>query len=344
MPVIQAFRMHSLIARMLVGACLLLLGPRVHAQISCTGNNSVANINFGNVLPLDNPSPSTSGSITISCTNNSTTTSYQVRQFPLINDGSGRASGAFSITPRYLLHTNGSDRIPFNLFYNASFTEVWPSLSTFTSGLPVYYTRTIAAGASTGAINPTVHAKLTSVSSTAIPGTYSSTFLNDTELRYSVGSAPATPAGLAVATNSPFNVTATVTLLAQCKVTAPSTLNFGSVSLSGSAPWDALVNNLQVQCTRTTPYHIKLNVGQNYLSTGATRQMASTTSGVPDKVAYALYQDSARTLPWGDTVNTNTLSGTGTGAAQAYTIYGRITALPVRPGAYIDTVTVVVTY
>lgn len=84
-----------------------------------------------------------------------------------------------------------------------------------------------------------------------------------------------------------------------------------------------------------------MNLGQHY---GARRQMASTTPGVTDQIEYELYQNSDRTSKWGNTLNTDTLSATGTGVDQTYTVYGRITNLPVRPGTYTDTVTVIVTY
>jgi spore coat protein U-like protein len=48
---------------------------------------------------------------------------------------------------------------------------------------------------------------------------------------------------------------------------------------------------------------------------------------------------------WGNTVGTDTVAGTGNGAAQALTVYGQIAAgLYVTPGSYTDTITATVTY
>ena len=64
-----------------------------------------------------------------------------------------------------------------------------------------------------------------------------------------------------------------------------------------------------------------------------------------DFVLYGLYRDSARSPPFGNTIGTNTLAGTGTGLALSVTVYGRIApqATP-SPGTYNDTIVVTVTY
>ncbi|MDB5699793.1 MAG: Spore coat protein, partial [Alphaproteobacteria bacterium] len=62
---------------------------------------------------------------------------------------------------------------------------------------------------------------------------------------------------------------------------------------------------------------------------------------------YVLYKDSARTSIWGDGVApTASITGTGTGAAQANTIYGRVPGSQgtVPIGSYADTVTVTISF
>jgi spore coat protein U-like protein len=48
---------------------------------------------------------------------------------------------------------------------------------------------------------------------------------------------------------------------------------------------------------------------------------------------------------WGDTIGSDTVAGTGNGAAQSYTVFGLV---PVQttpgPGTYNDVITVTVTY
>jgi spore coat protein U-like protein len=51
------------------------------------------------------------------------------------------------------------------------------------------------------------------------------------------------------------------------------------------------------------------------------------------------------TSNWGQTVGTDTVSSTGTGAVQSFTVYGQVPAQSTpAPGAYSDTITVTVTY
>ena len=58
-------------------------------------------------------------------------------------------------------------------------------------------------------------------------------------------------------------------------------------------------------------------------------------------VNYALYRDASRTLNWGNTVGTDTVSGSGNGTAQTLTVYGRVPAQTTpAAGVYNDSVTV----
>jgi spore coat protein U-like protein len=61
---------------------------------------------------------------------------------------------------------------------------------------------------------------------------------------------------------------------------------------------------------------------------------------------YSLFSNAGRTTNWGNNIGTDTVAGTGTGALQTLTVYGRIpasqTTAPV--GSYSDTITVTVTF
>ena len=62
-------------------------------------------------------------------------------------------------------------------------------------------------------------------------------------------------------------------------------------------------------------------------------------------INYSLYTTSARTTVWGNTVGTDTVAGTGNGASQAYTVYGRVPAQSTpSPGTYSDTVVLTISY
>lgn len=148
---------------------------------------------------------------------------------------------------------------------------------------------------------------------------------------------PFVTASHAATTTSTFTVQVAIT--ASCTINSASTLNFGSQGVLV-----ANVDNtstLSVQCTNTTPYNIGLDAG---VGAGATVAVRKMTSG-GNTVNYSLYTDAGRTTVWGNTVGTDTVAATGNGAAQSYTIYGRVPPQSTpAPATYTDTVTVTVTY
>lgn len=143
-------------------------------------------------------------------------------------------------------------------------------------------------------------------------------------------------AGTATAT---FNVTANIT--SACTVQA-SDLNFGTyadVDLDGES-------TITVTCTNTTAWEVGLNSGS---STGSTVNNRRMIGPGPSNLNYNLFTDAARTITWGDRdilPRQSTVTGTGTGSAQALTVFGRVPAgqLTSNPGAYLDTITVTITF
>ncbi|MBD3828781.1 MAG: spore coat U domain-containing protein [Stenotrophomonas sp.] len=142
-------------------------------------------------------------------------------------------------------------------------------------------------------------------------------------------------AAQAATATTTFQVTATV--LATCQVSA-TPLAFGNYAGSQT---DA-TSTISVTCTNGTAYNVGLDAGTADGATVTTRKMTGPGGAL---LGYALYSDSARITNWGNTVGTDTVTGTGTGLAQTLTVYGRIPAgsMP-TPGAYADTITVTVTY
>ena len=141
------------------------------------------------------------------------------------------------------------------------------------------------------------------------------------------------PAIAATATTT-FTVTATVQ--ATCLISATS-LAFGTYT---GVQVDA-TSTITVTCTNTTPWNIGLNAGTAPGATVTTRQMLNGAA----TLNYALFRDAARTLNWGNTVATDTLAGTGSGAAQAQTVFGRVAGSQFpAPGGYADTITATVTF
>lgn len=134
-----------------------------------------------------------------------------------------------------------------------------------------------------------------------------------------------------------FQVDATV--ISSCSVSATN-LGFGNYDSLAVPPTDA-TSTVTVQCSLLTSYEIGLDVG---LGSGATVTTRRMTLGA-DTLDYSLYQDSARTTVWGNTLSTDTIADTGTGLQQPHTVYGRITAGQiVNTGNYTDTITVTVNF
>ena len=146
-------------------------------------------------------------------------------------------------------------------------------------------------------------------------------------------------AGSSYAATSTSTMTVQMTITATCTVNSASTLNFGTQGILATNVDQT--STIQVTCTNTTPYNIGLDAGTGSGATVAARKM---TSGA-NTVNYTLYSNSTRTTLWGNTVGTDTVAATGNGAAQSYTVYGRVPpqAAP-APGTYTDTITVTVTY
>jgi len=143
------------------------------------------------------------------------------------------------------------------------------------------------------------------------------------------------PASFAATDSTTFAVTATV--LSTCAVAA-SPLAFGNYSMAqvdSSAP-------VLVTCTNGTTYTVGLSAG---VGTGASVASRKLTGPASQALTYSLYGDVGRTTVWGQTIGVDTVAGTGNGAAQTLTVYGRVPASQgPGPGAYTDTITVTLTY
>jgi spore coat protein U-like protein len=144
----------------------------------------------------------------------------------------------------------------------------------------------------------------------------------------------ATTAANATTATTTFAVTANVQ--ANCTITA-APLAFGN--------YTGAVNNaastITATCTNTTPYNVGLNAGT---ATGATVTNRSMVNGA-NLLNYKITSDAGHSTNWGNTIGTDTVTGTGSGAAQTLNVYGQIPAAQfVTPGAYSDTITATLTY
>ncbi len=157
--------------------------------------------------------------------------------------------------------------------------------------------------------------------------------------------------GGAVSSVSSYAGTATDNLSVTATVSANCTISTAAVAFGA---YDPIVTNastalngtgtVTVTCTNGSTGTITLAQGAN-ADTGSTdaaplRRMASGTN----RLSYSLYQESARTTVWGNTALTG-IARTGTGAADAVTVYGSVAAgQNVPAGSYADTVVATVTF
>ena len=144
-----------------------------------------------------------------------------------------------------------------------------------------------------------------------------------------------------------FDVTATVA--GSCNIIATETVAFGQYDPADANLTAALdaAGSVTVRCVRGTLATVALDEG-NSAAAGSScaaplRQMAAGT----DRLAYQLFQDSARTQPWGCDTGNNTQAFTAASPSTptVLTTYGRVSGgQDVTAGDYSDTVTVTVTF
>jgi len=141
---------------------------------------------------------------------------------------------------------------------------------------------------------------------------------------------------VAATATSQFNVK--LTIASGCDMLVTTDVDFGVQNfvvdkITGQG-------SVTIACTNGLPYSVALDGGQANDVNG--RQM--THSNGVNKVNYQLYQDSALQVPWGSETSVS-VNGTGTGESKVLPVYGLITGpQAVVTGAYLDTITVTLTY
>ena len=134
---------------------------------------------------------------------------------------------------------------------------------------------------------------------------------------------------------------ANATVTANCTVST-SALAFGNVNTISGSNVDG-TGGLSVTCTNGTAWAASAGAGSGSGASFASRRM----TGGANLLNYNLYTSAAYTSVWGDgTGSTATIGGTGTGSAQAISVYGRVaggqSSVPI--GSYGDVVAVTITY
>lgn len=140
-----------------------------------------------------------------------------------------------------------------------------------------------------------------------------------------------------------FNVT--ITILKQCTVTAPATINLGSVGANDlKTTTTSSTQAYTVLCSKGTPYTIGFSSPNDISAGSATHQMKGTGSNT-DYVQYNLFDATTNgTVPLDSSAHV--VSDTGTGASQSKSVKAQVVnyTTAVTPDTYTDTVTMTVTY
>lgn len=134
-----------------------------------------------------------------------------------------------------------------------------------------------------------------------------------------------------------------IKITSSCSVTAGagSNIDFGSVLASATNLQGT--NNISITCSKKTGYTVGL-LPSNASAVGA-GVMGSLVISPADTVAYQLRQATGVAgAVWGNTVGTNTVTGTGTGAAISTPVFATVASANSTPADYVDTVTVNVVY
>lgn len=144
-------------------------------------------------------------------------------------------------------------------------------------------------------------------------------------------------ASSAYATDVDDTLGLTATITSSCTNVVGADINFGAAIISVASPINASTT-MTVNCTTGVPYVIGI--------TNGAQGNRSMSDGATHTLDYELYTDNSYAVGsiW-PTIATSTFGGTGSGADQSYTIYGRLPS-QVTPVAatYTDSVTVTVRY
>lgn len=135
-------------------------------------------------------------------------------------------------------------------------------------------------------------------------------------------------------------LTVQLEIIDDCEMTTAATLDFGTAGVLDTAIDDSV--DLSIQCTEGTEYFVGLSAGLNADPVDDVDDRHMEADG--ELIAYQLYKTDAYTTVWGD-VSSARVSSTGTGAAQTFTVWGRVPVQSTPPAdTYVDTVTVTMSF
>jgi spore coat protein U-like protein len=334
--------MRQLLALLLLGLLALGCSNRSEAATTCSVT-SITDVAFGTVDPTSGM-VDTTATLNYSCTYSgllSTLFGDYIRM--CFSIGTGSQPG---FDPRRMLNPS-SDSMNFQLYKDNARSQIWgaDTSTTYTpAGADLNFTILSATTVRTGSM--TIYGRVPGLQSNLSPGDYSTIFSGGNftyrynEVLLSLGTFPAscTAGGTGGGSAVMPSFRATAKVVPACKLGTATALDFGPVSGLLRNDTDRL-SLLHLTCTNRSAWQVGLNNGQN--ANGTVRRMGFNGR----YVNYELYRDSQRTQRWGNTLNTDTALGSGSGAEQTLNVYGRVPAqTAAAAGDYSDVITVTVTY
>lgn len=300
--------------------CVCAWPGSVHAQ---TCSYSVTpTLNFGTSLGVPTSAIDVTATITVTCTSTAA-----LRVCLSIPAGSGGAS----IADRRLV--TGSHFVQYQLYANAARTQVWGELGGTSPAVAVDFP-----ASSVGVVRvATVYGRVFAGQTGKSVGTYQSSLTPIRARRATFFSTPPACTAVTGSATTLSTMTARLVINPSCTISA-NPLNFGTVTAVTGL---TATSNLSATCTLNGAYTLALNGGS---VTGTVNARRMRLGAGPNTIDYQLYRDAARTLVWGNTAG-SLVTGTGTGAAQSISVFGRVPPQgPKPPGVYSDTITATITF
>ena len=330
--------------------CVLLASALPAQAITCTVPGGTT-VNFGSVDVLSGIEATATASMTVSCTAGGAEIGSNSHLCLRVGDGAAadaQRGSRNTFVPRLLV--SGTNYAGFQLYKDAGYSNFWGTFAPNSSPNRISggrtWSSTVVYYARLKALAPVLNG--TTSIQTVAPGSYTNNFSNAgghtqwnaTLLTTQTVDDQCGPAFYPASGTFPFTVNATV--LANCKITPPNNIDFGTQP-DTATNLQSSTNNLGIQCTRTTPYFIGLKPGNN--STIGAGVMLNGTDQVPYRLRKAAGMAAAI---WGNTATTtsagNGVAGIGTGNVITYSIFATVPSANAPVGSYSDTVTITVNY
>lgn len=327
----------------LLGLAALFVHGRAEAATVCSA--TMTNLSFGAVVP-GGSAVNAAATLNYSCTYSGGLLSGLFGDYIRLCFGIGTGTGGTGYTPRTMTSGAG-DTMNFQLYTDAAHTSVWGGTGSGLTIPSLTMQFQILSSGQTQSGQLTLYGQVPMGQAALGAGSYLSQFnAAHTQLTYaynevllSLGTYPSTCTNGTTGNGSgtfPFDVSATVQ--PNCTLTGAGDLGFGSVASNFAANVNAS-STITMNCVYRTSWQVGLDNGQN--AVGVTRRMIQGSNAV----VYDLFRDGAHTLRWGNALNTDTQSGTGTGASQSVTVHGLVQPQSgLAAGSYSDRITVTVTF